>query len=325
MHSEFYSGKIAWRICVAIPDYESLMLPFLRLAAQDVQAEVSTREAAQILTEQFRLTDEERTALLPSGGSLVFPSRVSWACTYLKKAGLLVATRRGYSRITARGLDVVKASPKRIDNEFLDRFAEFREFRARDKKSSGKLPVVHSPVEAGVPEEVIASQYELQRKALAAQLLETVKKASPQFFEHLVVTLLVKMGYGGSLQDAGTAVGRSGDGGIDGVIKEDKLGLDTIYLQAKRWDDKAVGSPQIDQFAGALQKKKARKGVFITTSTFTGEALRSVADYSARLVLIDGPALAELMIDHDVGVSVTTTYQLKRIDSDFFDEGYNDA
>jgi restriction system protein len=310
---------------VTIPDYESLMLPLLRLAAEESQAEISTREAAQRLAEQFNLTDQERTAFLPSGGTLVFASRVSWACTYLKKAGILVATRRGFSRITDRGAEVLKANPVRIDNEFLDRFAEFREFRARSKKDNRKQIEVGMAGAAGVPEEVIAAQYELQRKALAAQLLDTVKSASPQFFERLVVTLLVKMGYGGTLQDAGAAVGRSGDGGVDGVIKEDKLGLDTIYVQAKRWDDKSVGSPQIDQFAGALQKKKARKGVFLTTSTFTSEALRSVADYATRIVLIDGPALAELMIDHDVGVSVTTAYQLKRIDSDFFDEGYSDG
>jgi restriction system protein len=310
---------------VAIPDYESLMLPLLRIAARDSQAEVSTRDATQILADQFNLTDQERTALLPSGGTFVFASRVSWACTYLKKAGLLAATRRGFSRITGRGLDVIKTSPKSIDNDFLDRFEEFREFRSRGKKESRKHVEADVVGAVGIPEEVIASQYELQRKALAAQLLDTIKSASPQFFERLVVTLLVRMGYGGTLQDAGTAVGRSGDGGIDGVIKEDKLGLDTIYIQAKRWDDKPVGSPQIDQFAGALQKKKARKGVFLTTSTFTSEALRSVADYSARIVLIDGSALAELMIDYDVGVSVTTMYQLKRIDSDFFDEGYSGA
>lgn len=310
---------------MAIPDYESLMLPLLRIAARDPQAEVSTRDATHILADQFSLTDQERTALLPSGGTFVFASRVSWACTYLKKAGLLVATRRGFSRITGRGLDVIKAGPKSIDNDFLERFEEFREFRTRGKKESRKQIEADVIGAAGVPEEVIASQYELQRKALAAQLLDTIKSASPQFFERLVVTLLVKMGYGGTLQDAGTAVGRSGDGGVDGVIKEDKLGLDTIYIQAKRWDDKPVGSPQIDQFAGALQKKKARKGVFLTTSTFTSEALRSVADYSARIVLIDGSALAELMIDYDVGVSVITTYQLKRMDSDFFDEGYGGA
>jgi restriction system protein len=236
-----------------------------------------------------------------------------------------VATRRGHSRITARGLAVVNTNPARIDNEFLDRFEEFREFRSRPKKEGGKQ-IKPDPVETlGVPEEVIAGQYELQRKALAAQLLDAVKGASPQFFERLVVTVLVRMGYGGTLQDAGSAVGRSGDGGVDGVIKEDKLGLDTIYIQAKPWGDKPVGSPQIDQFAGALQKKKAHKGVFLTTSTFTGDALRSVAEYATRIVLIDGPALAELMIDHDVGVSVTTTYNLKRLDSDFFDEGYSES
>jgi restriction system protein len=309
---------------VAIPDYESLMLPLLQLAAQTSQMEVSAREAANILADQFKLTAEERTALLPSGATFVFASRVNWACTYLKKAGLLVATRRGFFQITERGTDVLKSKPKRLDNNSLDRFPEFREFRSRGKKES-RRQVEAGEGAAGVPEEVIAGQYDLQRKALAAQLLDAVKSASPQFFERLVVTLLVKMGYGGTLQDAGAAVGRSGDGGVDGVIKEDKLGLDTIYVQAKRWDDKTVGSPQIDQFAGALQKKKARKGVFLTTSTFTSEALRSVADYSVRIVLIDGPALAELMIDHDVGVSVATAYHLKRLDSDFFDEDYNNA
>src|SRR6185295_7588313 len=312
------------RIIVAIPDYESLMFPLLRLAAQTPQMEVSAREAASVLADQFNLTDDERTALLPSGATFVFASRVNWACTYLKKAGLLVATRRGFFRITDRGTEVLKSKPKKLDNDFLDRFLEFREFRARGKKE-GRKQAESGAGAAGVPEEVMASQYDLQRKALAAQILDAVKGASPQFFERLVDTLLVKMGYGGTLQDAGAAVGRSGDGGVDGVIKEDKLGLDTIYVQAKRWDDKPVGSPQVDQFAGALQKKKARKGVFLTTSTFTSEALRSVADYSARIVLIDGPALAELMIDHDVGVSVTTSYHLKRIDSDFFDEGYSDA
>jgi len=310
---------------VSIPDYESIMLPLLRLAARNAPAEVSSPEAALLLAEQLKLTDQERTALLPSGGSFVFASRVGWACTYLKKAGLLVAMRRGFFRITERGVQALESKPKRIDNEFLDRFEEFREFRTRTKKEVSRRPVGDVVEGVGVPEEVIAAQYELQRKALAAQLLDAVKSASPQFFERLVVTLLVKMGYGGTLQDAGSAVGRSGDGGVDGVIKEDKLGLDTIYIQAKRWEGKAVGSPQIDQFAGALQKKKAHKGVFLTTSTFTSEALRSIADYSARIVLIDGTALAELMIDHDVGVSVTTTYQLKRLDSDFFDEGYGDV
>ena len=309
---------------MAIPDYQSLMLPLLRLAGTS-RSDVSTPDAARVLATEFKLTEDERTTLLPSGGTFVFASRVSWACTYLKKAGLLVAPRRGYFRLTARGEKVLSANPRQIDNDFLDQFPEFREFRTRVKKDTRKTEQGATAPPEGVPEEVIAAQYDLQRKALAAQLLDVVKTASPQFFERLVVTLLVKMGYGGSLQDAGTAVGRSGDGGVDGVIKEDKLGLDTIYVQAKRWDDKPVGSPQIDQFAGALQKKKARKGVFLTTSTFTAEAQRSVAEYSARIVLIDGPALSELMIDYDVGVSVGTTYSLKRLDSDFFDEGYTEG
>ena len=309
-----------------IPDYESLMLPLLMLAARDPTAEVSTPQAARSLADQLALSEEDRTALLPSGGTFVFASRVSWACTYLKKAGLLAATRRSFFRVTDRGLKVLKSKPKAIDNEYLAKFPEFREFRTRPSKDPSKPaePIV-AAASAGVPEEVIAAQYDLQRKALASQLLEAVKAAAPQFFEHLVVTLLVRMGYGGTLQDAGAAIGRSGDGGVDGVIKEDKLGLDKIYLQAKRWDDKPVGSPHIDQFAGALQKKKAQKGVFITTSTFTGEALRSVSDYPSRIILIDGPTLAQLMIDHDVGVTGTISYNLKRIDSDFFNVGAGDA
>jgi len=310
-----------------IPDYETLMLPVLRFAAKSGGGEVSTPEAARVLANEFSLSEEERTALLPSGGTFVFASRVSWACTYLKKAGLLEATRRGFFRLTRRGQQVVTSNPARVDNVFLDQYPEFREFRTRGKKESRKnlAAAVSTDTPAGIPEEVIAAQYELQRNALASQILDTVKSASPQFFERLVVMLLVKMGYGGSLQDAGQAVGRSGDGGVDGEIKEDKLGLDTIYVQAKRWDETKVGSPQIDQFAGALQKKKARKGVFITTSTFTAEARRSVTEYSSRIVLIDGPTLAELMIDHDVGVSIAETFSLKRIDSEFFNEGYSDV
>jgi restriction system protein len=310
---------------MAIPDYEMLMLPVLRLAATHGGGEVSTPEAARVLANEFQLSEQERTALLPSGGTFVFASRVSWACTYLKKAGLLEATRRGYFRLTRRGEQALASHPSRIDNEFLNQFPEFVEFRTRGKKEPRKAVPVPVEAPAGIPEEVIAAQYDLQRRALASQLLDTVKSASPQFFERLVVMLLVKMGYGGSLQDAGQAVGRSGDGGVDGEIKEDKLGLDTIYVQAKRWDSTKVGSPQIDQFAGALQKKKARKGVFITTSTFTDEAIRSVAEYSSRIVLIDGPTLAELMIDYDVGVSIAETFSLKRIDSDFFNEGYTDV
>jgi restriction system protein len=308
-----------------IPDYESLMLPLLTLAGKSRNTAVPMREAVQLLAGQFGLTEDEKAAVLPSGGTFVISSRVGWAATYLKKAGLLVAPRRGHVQITDRGLQVLEAKPKAIDNEFLGQFAEFREFRTRPARDAARPSEVSPGAASGVPEEVIAAQYDLQRRALASQLLDAVKASSPQFFERLVVTLLVRMGYGGTLQDAGQAVGRSGDGGIDGVIKEDKLGLDKIYLQAKRWDDKPVGSPEIDRFAGALRRNKADKGVFLTTSTFTAEAVRSAMEHPSRIILIDGPTIAQLMIDHDVAVSVTITYQLKRLDSDFFDGGASDA
>ena len=307
-----------------IPDYESLMLPLLALAGQKGCVELSTPDAIKVLADQFHLTEEEKTTLLPSGGTFVFASRVSWACTYLKKAGLLIAPRRGHFQITDRGLAVLNAKPKAIDNHFLEQYTEFQDFRRRPSRDTSR-PSDGVSVMSGIPEEVIASQYDLQRQALASQLLEAVKASSPQFFERLVVTLLVRMGYGGTLLDAGQAVGRSGDGGIDGVIKEDKLGLDKIYLQAKRWEDKAVGSPEIDRFAGALRRNKADKGVFLTTSTFTAEAIRSAREHPSRIVLIDGPSLAQLMIDYDVAVSVTISYQLKRMDSDFFNVGASDA
>ncbi len=310
---------------MAIPDYETLMLPVLKLAAASPDRELVTSEVTKELADQFGLTQEERVALLPSGGTFVFSSRVSWACTYLKKAAALVAPKRGRIKITERGLDLVASGVGRVDNEVLERFEEFRQFRSRDKKVAPTqlVPGISTPV--GTPEEVIASQHELVRSALATQLLDLVKSCTPQFFEQLVIDLLVRMGYGGSREDAGTAVGRSGDGGIDGVIKEDRLGLDMVYVQAKRWDDKAVGSPQIDQFAGALQKKKATKGVFITTSTFTADALKSVSEYPIRIVLLDGEALANLMMDFDLGVTVTTIYQVKRVDSDYFADGLGDV
>lgn len=309
---------------MAIPDYETLMLPVLKLAAAAEPNPVATPSAAHSLADQFALSPEERAALLPSGGTLVFASRVSWACTYLKKAGLLEAPRRGFFKITPRGQAVLAEHPQELDNRYLERFQEFRDFRTREKRVDSKA-TEPAAATTGVPEEVIADQYDLVRKALASQILEAVKGCSPAFFERLVVTVLVRMGYGGSLADAGRAVGRSGDGGIDGVIKEDRLGLDMVYVQAKRWDDKPVGSPQIDQFAGALQKRKAHKGVFMTTSTFTADARRSVAEYTSRIVLIDGAELAELMIDFDVGVAVAATYQIKRLDTDFFSEELADT
>ncbi len=298
-----------------IPDYETLMLPLIRIAEANKGNEVSLLAAIGQLADEYKLTDEERKELLPSGGTFKFSSRVSWARTYLQKAGLIETIRRGHFKITQRGLNVLKKKPDRIDNKLLSQFEEFREFQGKKKtKKENDTTSSETPIES------IAAHYEEIRSALASEVLERVKKSSPQFFERLVILLLVHMGYGGSLKDAGQAIGGTGDGGIDGVIREDKLGLDNIYIQAKRWTDKAVGSPDIDQFAGALSKKKALKGIFITTSTFTKDALASVREYSSRIILIDGMRLADYMIDYDVGVSVASTYEIKKIDSDFFEE-----
>lgn len=298
-----------------IPDYETLMQPLLRIAESKKGKEIALIDAIGQLATEFKLTEEEKRELLPSGTTFKFSSRVSWARTYLQKAGLLESTRRGYFKITQRGIEVLKKKPSRIDNKLLQQFEEFKEFQGKKKTKKG-----NDNTESETPIESIAAKYEQIREALASELLDRVKKCSPQFFERLVIRLLVQMGYGGSLKDAGQALGRTGDGGIDGVIREDKLGLDNIYIQAKRWTDKPVGSPDIDQFAGALSKKKANKGIFITTSTFTRDALASVREYSSRIILIDGITLADYMIDHGVGVSVASTYEIKKVDSDFFEE-----
>ncbi len=299
-----------------IPDYETLMLPLLEIARGADGDGVKLLDAADQLAKRFKLTDKERTELLPSGGTFKFSSRVSWARTYLQKAGLLEAPRRGYLRLTPRGAAVIKEAPAKIDNKLLSQFDEFKTFQGKKKpaKPGNGTESQETPIES------IASFYEQFREALAAELLDRVKKCSPQFFERLVIHLLLKMGYGGSLKDAGAALGKSGDGGIDGVIREDKLGLDNIYIQAKRWTDKPVGSPDLDQFSGALSKKKASKGIFITTSTFTKDAQASLKDYSSRIVLIDGHQLSRYMIDYNVGVSAMDVFELKKIDSDFFEE-----
>jgi restriction system protein len=302
-----------------IPDYETLMLPLLILAAKTPDHEVSVLSAVNALADQFALGEDERSELLPSGGTFKFSSRVSWAATYLKKAGLLNAPRRGHLRITHRGLEALKQKPKRIDGDFLSQYDEFREFQGRKKESRAKAGT--EPHNLETPIESIEGQYRKLREALASEILEKIKQCPPQFFERLVIMLLVKMGYGGSLKDAGQAIGRSGDGGIDGVIKEDKLGLDNIYVQAKRWSEKNVGSPDIDQFAGALSKKKANKGIFITTSAFSRDALASVKEYGAKIVLLDGIQIAQFMIDYGVGVALYQTYEIKKLDSDFFEDG----
>jgi len=301
-----------------IPDYQSLMLPLL-LFAEDGK-EHSVREARESMAASLRLTDQERTELLPSGRQSVFDNRFGWAKTYLLRAGLLQAPRRAHFQITDRGRQVLREKPAAIDCKLLDRFPEFVEFRTASRKDSHEEAETSQPgFENATPEEMLESAHQQIRTDLAAELLRRIKTAPPAFFERVVVDLLVRMGYGGSRKEAGKALGRSGDEGIDGIINEDRLGLDMLYLQAKRWEA-TVGRPEIQRFVGALHGKRARKGVFITTSSYSAEARSYVANIDPKVVLIDGAELAELMIDFGLGVTTAATYEVKRVDSDYFGE-----
>jgi restriction system protein len=298
---------------MAIPDYQSIMLPLLKLAGDG--KEHSLRETIETLSDEFDLSDEERRELLPSGRQPTFDNRVGWARTYLKKAGLLESTRRGYFRIAERGRSVLEKQPSEIDTAYLRQYPEFVEFQTPKQKDTGTPRP--EPDDSATPEEEIEAAYKTLRESLVAELLETVKSCSPAFFEQLVVDLLVKMGYGGTRKDAGQAIGKSGDGGIDGIIKEDRLGLDIVYIQAKKWENN-VSRPEIQKFAGALQGQRARKGVFITTSGFSSAARDYVSRIDSNIVLIDGETMAQLMLDFNIGVTGVATYELKRVDSDYF-------
>ena len=265
--------------------------------------------------------------MFPSERATVIRSRTSWALSYLKQAGLCSSPHRGWYEITAEGRAVLAAGPARVDNHFLMRFEGFRAFRARSRRPSGagatepEAPSVPTSdaEEEGPPDEALESAYARLRASVESDLLDTVKAASPSFFEQIVIDLLVRMGYGGSREEAARKVGRSGDGGIDGVIDEDRLGLDAIYVQAKRWEG-SVGRPEIQKFAGALQGQRAKKGIFITTSFFTREAEDFAQRIDSRMVLIDGRRLAALMFESDVGVSPRSVYTVKAIDGDYFEE-----
>lgn len=305
-----------------VPDYQSLMLPLLKFAAGK-KDEISTNEAVKALAQEFSLTEEDLGEMLPSGTQYTIANRVGWASTYMKKAGLLETTRRGYYQITARGQELLKKQPQAIDVKLLKQYPEFLEFQQLKGTRSGDKtiePKVTSDISIATPSEALETAYENLRDELADELLSKLKKTSPAFFERIVVELLVKMGYGGSRSDAGKAIGKSGDGGIDGIIKEDKLGLDVVYIQAKRWDSNPVGRPDVMQFAGALQAQRANKGIFITTSRFTDDARNYVSQIGSKIVLIDGEQLTSLMIENDVGVSIVSLYPVKKIDSDYFDE-----
>jgi restriction system protein len=301
---------------MTIPDYQSSMLPILHLAADE--QEHSLQEATKSLAEQFNLTEAELAEMLPSARKTRFYDRVGWAATYLRKAGLLNATGRGRFQISPRGLDVLKQSPRQINVEFLSQFDEFIEFRTRRDKEDEE-EITPGEIDVQTPEEAIEAAYQSLRQTLAEDVLQTVKGCSPSFFERLVIDVLVKMGYGGTRKEAGKAIGKSGDGGIDGIINEDRLGLDVIYIQAKKWEN-SVGRPEIQKFAGALQGQRAKKGIFITTSNFTNEAKEFASKIDSKITLIDGETLSQLMIDYNVGINSIVNYELKRIDSDYFIE-----
>lgn len=302
---------------MAIPDYESIMLPILKLANDG--KEHRTREATEFISKHFNLSEKEEKKLLPSGNIRVIVNRVGWAATYLKKCQLLESTKRGHFKITKRGIDVLNQNPTKIDNKLLQQFPEFHEFKTRKKKTKKKSRKNIDVIELFTPQESLGAAYEELNQNLAQELLKRVKDSSPVFFEILVIDLLVKMGYGGSIKDAGQAIGRTGDEGIDGMIKEDKLGLDAIYIQAKKWEN-TVGRPEVQKFAGALQGQRAKKGIFITTSAFSKEAQQYASKIENKIVLIDGDTLTQLMIDHNVGVSTTTSYDVKKIDIDYFND-----
>ena len=297
-----------------IPDYQTCMLPLLKYAEDKNEHKFS--DAVEYLSDEFALTKEERKELLPSKTQDVITNRIGWARTYLKKAGLLEDTRRGYFKITERGLSVLSENLEKLSTKYLQKFDEFIAFHEKhtEKEISSEIELTTD----ATPEEMLETGFAKLSENLIDDLLAKIGESSPSFFEHLVVDLLVHMGYGGSFSEAAQVVGKSGDEGIDGIIKEDKLGLDTIYIQAKRWKG-VVGRPEIQKFAGALLGQKASKGVFITTSSFTKEAEEYVSSVDRKVVLIDGTKLATLMIEHNVGISTVHTFEIKRIDSDYFE------
>lgn len=304
---------------MAVPDFQTMMLPILIFHSD--QHPRNTQELYQFTISKFKLSEEEQAELLSSGKQEVYKNRALWARTYLSKALLLESPARGVYKITQRGLQVITENPPEINISYLKRFDEIVKFLNLDKNS----PSVHQPKNAQAtfefetPEETLDKLHSKLNNSLASELLETIKTCSPSFFEHLVVDLLSTMGYGRSIGES-KVVGKSGDGGIDGIINEDKLGLESVYIQAKRWQG-TVGDIEIRNFIGSLQLKGARKGVFITTSDFTTQAKNSAAMITGiKIVLIDGLTLADLMIEYNVGVSVKTVYEIKRIDSDYFEE-----
>jgi restriction system protein len=297
---------------MAVPDFQSFFKPLLDLAADG--KEHSIQEAREVIAKAMALPEADLKEPLPSGIQTKFENRVAWAKSYFIQAKVLESPRRSFFRITQRGMELHKAGHKRIDVRILNQYPEFLEFhKAKSSKEEEQEPSKETP------EETLQKSYESIRGDLAGQIVQRIATNSPQFFERLVVDLMVAMGYGGSRADAGKSIGGTGDEGIDGIIKEDRLGLDLVYLQAKRWDG-TVGRPEVQKFVGALHGKRAKKGVFITTGKFSDDAKKYVETIDPKVILIDGRMLAELMIDHELGTATTATYHVRRIDSDYFVE-----
>jgi restriction system protein len=303
---------------MAIPDYQTIVRPLLAALADGQEHKLS--EVVPTLADNFTLTEEERARLLPSGRQPMFHNRVHWASFYLLKAGLLERPRRGHMRIRERGREAL-GQAQTINAKYLEQFPEFIAFIAPTDGggTSTRTKEPEPPVRSQTPEEQLEAGYQRYRDSLASEVLARLHSCSPAFFEQVVIDLLVAMGYGGSRRDAGEAVGRTGDGGIDGIIKEDRLGLDVIYVQAKRWDAN-VGRPAVRAFAGSLEGHRARKGVLITTSDFSADAKDYVTRIEKRIVLINGAEMANLMIEHGIGVTEVSAYVLKRLDGDYFEE-----
>lgn len=304
---------------MTIPDYQTLMLPVLR-SAQDGEVKIS--DVISKLADELHLTEEERTVLMPSGRITLFANRVHWAKTYLKQASLVEPTRRAHFRLTDRGAAALSSGLSRIDNRYLSQFAEFQDFKSRSKGSTEADQPGHTDPElisADTPDEVMRKAHRQINEQLSTDLIERISEASPDFFERLIVELLISMGFGGSVEVAGRAIGRAGDNGVDGVIDQDALGLDRIYIQAKRYaPGNNIGAAAIRDFFGSLDRFKAAKGVFVTTSDFTKDARETAEMLSKRIVLINGERLGELMIRHNVGCRVEETLHLKKVDEDFF-------
>lgn len=304
---------------MAIPDYQEFMLPLLKTLEDG--KEYHLKDIYKILAEKCALSAEEQEERLPSGRQLIFHNRIGWASTYLKKAALVESVKRGVIKITNKGLQLLSTNPTTVNNSVLEKYPEFLEFKRSSSTNSEKQSSTETTDSSLTPIEQIDSAFKSINSELIDELLDTITQCSPLFFEQLVVELLLKMGYGGYREDAGIPTQYTNDGGIDGIINEDPLGLDTIYLQAKRYSrERSVGRPDVQSFAGALDMQKSRKGVFITTSKFSNDAIEYVNLIEKSIVLIEGKKLAELMIQYNLGVSTRQTYEIKDIDIDYFSE-----